>query len=127
MASASGLSPSNDAHQESVVASLARCLEAFDDFSLAVVDFSLEEAENLYLSRINDEHGRLRVWEKNHVLNHDGRDSLDNVLSKDPEVKSIVLELLQNLCDDLKAGMKNTWYQAGSRLIQSQVYFSHKP
>jgi hypothetical protein len=54
---------------------------------------------------LKDELGRFRIWVENAGAHRSGRVSLDYRLREAPEVKEVVLELMNNLHSDLQDGM----------------------
>ena len=57
------------------------------------------------ISRLGDEYGRLGVWGRNARADRKGRGSLDDIVRKDPDLRSVILEALNDLSGDLDFGM----------------------
>jgi len=77
------------------------CMESFI-FLADIVGGS--EFRNVSTS-LQDELGRFRIWVENAGAHRSGRVSLDYRLREAPEVKEVVLELMNNLYSDLQDGM----------------------
>jgi hypothetical protein len=83
----------------------ARCSHNFKQFYIALAGEDCQFSEKVPLSQLSDEYGRLGVWGANSAADRTGRGSLDDVLRDDPELRSIILEILRDLCHDLEYGM----------------------
>jgi hypothetical protein len=89
----------------SIAVSFSNCYTEFRKFYIALINDGCSVAHQVSRSRINDEYGRLGVWGKNSGVDRIGRGSLDDALRNDPNLQSIVLDVLNNLHDDLERGI----------------------
>lgn len=77
----------------------------FRDFYIALTNENCTVTDQLSISRIGDEYGRLGVWGRNSGADRKGRGSIDDVVRNDLELSSIILDILDDLCGDLEVGM----------------------
>jgi hypothetical protein len=87
-----------------IAAAFAGCYDRYKELYIALVQEGQMKNE-VPMSRLSDEYGRLGVWGKNSGADRTGRGSLDDVLRSDPSLRSIVLDLLWNFDADLKRGI----------------------
>ena len=107
----SGASP-----QRSAIAVLfSKCSSQFRKFYVGLSKD--RQAHQVSLSRLADEYGRFGVWGGNSGADRTGPGSLDERLWNDRNLNSIILDLLQNLYDDLKRGMRFQKPRIGLQLI----------
>jgi hypothetical protein len=106
-----------DSQKSSIAECFTSCSDAFKRFYIALASDDCQHVQRTTLLRISDEYGRLGVWGANSAADRVGRGSLDDILRDDPDLRSIVLELLKDFNHDLEIG-KKWWRQAEALLIQ---------
>ena len=91
--------------QSSLIASsFAECLTLFRQFYVVIARADCQVNGQVSLSKVGDEYGRLGVWGGDSGAQRSGRGSLDDALRHEPNLRSIGLDLLGDLIDDLKRG-----------------------
>jgi hypothetical protein len=77
----------------------------FKELYVALASKDCKVVNQFSISRVGDEYGRLGVWGRNSGADRKGRSSLDDILHNDPDLNSIILDILKDLCEDLGFGM----------------------
>jgi hypothetical protein len=88
----------------SIASLFADCLNLFRQLYLALAREGCQVKGQVSLSKVGDEYGRLGVWGGDSGAQRSGRGSLDDALRHELHLRSIVLDLLGDLINDLKRG-----------------------
>lgn len=80
-------------------------VKIFREFYIALANKDCKVANQFSISHVGDEYGRLGVWGRNSGADRKGRSSLDDIVRNDPDLQSIILEILKDLHGDLEIGM----------------------
>ena len=80
------------------------CLQKYRELCLRLTSNNGKLQQGTFTSQLSDEYGRLRIWGRNSGADRTGRSSLDDILRLDTSLRSIVLDLLGVLLEDLGRG-----------------------
>ncbi len=78
------------------------CLVLYRDLYLYLLHERHSIATKTDLSRVSDEYGRLNVWGSESGALRLGRGSLDDKLRDDQKLRSIIIDILEDLADVLE-------------------------
>lgn len=93
------------ASQPSLIASLfTESSTLFRRFYLALARRDCRVNNQVSLSKVGDEYGRLGVWGGDSGAQRSGRGSLDDALRYESTLRSIVVDILEDLMNDLSRG-----------------------
>ena len=91
--------------QPSLIAfSFTNCLRLFQQLYLTLTQRECLVNGQVPLTKLGNEYGRLGIWGAESGADRSGRGSLDDLLRHESNFKSIVIDLLQDLIDDLERG-----------------------
>jgi len=88
-----------------IALSFEESINKFKEFYIALASNDCRVADQVSISHVADEYGRLGVWGRNSGADRKGRGSLDDILHNDANLKSIILDILKDLYGDLDRGM----------------------
>ena len=77
----------------------------FRELYIALASKDCKVVNQFSISHVGDEYGRLGVWGRNSGADRKGRGSLDDIVRNDPDLQSIILDILKDLRGDLEIGM----------------------
>ena len=91
------------ARDSAIAALFSRCSSQFRNFYAAIVCKD-RQTHQINLARLTGEFGRLGGWGGNSGADRMGRGSLDEKVRNDQNLKSVILNLLEDLYDTLERG-----------------------
>lgn len=95
----------NEREQVATITFLVRhAFQLFQGTKSAIGDNRLQRADLTHFGRVEDLHGRFRVWAGNVAAHRSGNSSLDYRLRDASHLRQRVFELLHELGDNLENG-----------------------
>lgn len=94
-----------DSQSPFIADTFVTCLALYRDFYSCIATDERHVRCQVDLVKVSDEYGRLNVWGSDSGALRSGRGSLDDALRHDENLKSIVLDILNDLIDAIKRGM----------------------
>ena len=100
-----GMSRLNVDNDQNIATIFSSCITLYMRFLLILTSSNCDIAQQVDLASIKDDYGRLNVWGSENRALRTGRGSLDDGLRDNGKLRSLVLDLLVDLADDLENGM----------------------
>lgn len=94
-----------DSQSPFIADTFVTCLVLYRKFHSCIASDERRIRCQVDLAKVSDEYGRLNVWGSDSGALRSGRGSLDDALRNDENLKSIVLDIVNDLIDAIKRGM----------------------
>ena len=94
----------DDGKSRSIASAFSDCLTLYRRLWFSLTDHEFQVADQVDLAKLSDGYGRLNVWGSDSGALRTGRGSLDDVLRTDDKLRSIVVDIIDDLINALKQG-----------------------
>lgn len=89
---------------QSIALAFSECLNLYRRLYLSLTGHDCQIAEQVDVTKVSDNYGRLNIWGSDSGALRTGRGSLDDLLRTNENLRSIVLDTISDLKESLERG-----------------------